>query len=377
MSQLLQKIARYDRFVSRRSVLGPIGIEFSMEKIHMVQIGMRANGEKYLVGCASADYPTKRDAFLSEPGEMKATLRRLMKQNGFSGSSAVVAALPGMARIVPVTYQLGKDQADEDAIIKIMRNRIDGSLDEYVIDYLPIRSGGADDDRLAMVAFARKSDVIAFLERLRHSGLSITAMEVAPSAINRLITIISGEDPGSNILVVSTGYQISFMTMISGDRVLFDHKVNFGEADLLFELSEMLDMGQEEARDLIIKNGLFADEDPEKDGLVSRPDIAEGIREIVKPGFMKLVDEVNRSLIYAAAQTHGKSANRIYLLGVISRWPGVDRLLGRMANIAITIPDPLRTLTNENGPCSGGSVGSNTDMAIATGLALRGLDQHG
>ncbi len=68
----------------------------------------------------------------------------------------------------------------------------------------------------------------------------------------------------------------------------------------------------EQSRDLVIKHGL----DPGAHGgqgaaALSGREISETLAEIVKPNFLKLVDEINRTLIYAASETRGKPVTQV------------------------------------------------------------------
>ena len=107
-------------------------------------------------------------------------------------------------------------------------------------------------------------------------------------------------------------------------------------------------------------------------------DIAGTLHEIVKPSFLALTEEINRALIYAASETRGETVKRIYLLGSIARWQGSDEILNRLLDISVMkIPDPLSNFNPSTKPTAGASDASSAEIAVATGLALRGLIQDG
>lgn len=135
------------------------------------------------------------------------------------------------------------------------------------------------------------------------------------------------------------------------------------------------------ARDLVSRTGLRArgtaePESASSDVLGDDADLADTVSEILKPQFLKLVEEIKRVCLYAAAETRGGTVSQVYLLGSVARWPGSDRLLSSMTNMRVEkIPNPLALLRGE--PQAVPSVAPAPEVAVATGLALRGMTGRG
>ena len=101
------------------------------------------------------------------------------------------------------------------------------------------------------------------------------------------------------------------------------------------------------------------------------------LQEIVKPAFLKLAEEINRTLIYAASQTRGEPVSRIYLLGSLARWHGTDAMLNMLVKLDVeTIPNPLQVFYRSPGSRPVTAVTPSPEIAIATGLAMNGLIGH-
>ena len=165
--------------------------------------------------------------------------------------------------------------------------------------------------------------------------------------------------------------------MISGTDLLFDQEVAFGENSLVEQAARTLDMSDNMARDLVLRSGVQPDsfavsnaDDLDDAGLGS------AIAEILKPQFMKLVEEIKRVCLYAASETRGGTVTQVYLLGSVARWPGSDELLTRLTGVEVAkIPDPLALF-----PSSANDERSKTaapEIVVATGAALRGMDRDG
>ena len=243
--------------------------------------------------------------------------------------------LSGPVKFTPITYKAEQAHAGA-AVLRAVSSRIDGPLSDYTVDYLPVRSGLEQEESLALAAVARRDEVTSFLTSLEAAGLRMQALDIGPAAIRRLMSVFySGSDEGETMLVLNAGGERSYLSVISGRRLLFDQPVEFGEQILIDDLSKALDIPPAASRDLVMEHGLepsaAADAviDPE------RPDIAGTLREILKHRFIQLVDEINRILVFTASETRGQPIGRICVLGSIARWPGAEGLLRQL----IDIPD--------------------------------------
>jgi len=368
----LKNIVDKFEFASQPNTVGPIGLEFAIEKVQLVQLRETSEGEIVLRAHAALAYPNSREELLSSPHAIKKLLQQALKSAKFSGRKIVTILPANDIRMMSVAYQVAKGKSESEAILKLLSNRVEGELADYVIDYLPTRSATRNDEHLALVAIAKRKIVIEYLESMRASGLSVEALDIAPSAIKRLITIISNIERTENTLVINVGRIKSYMTLISGSRLLFEQEIDFGEAFLLKQISMDLDIGSDMARDLVYTHGLNC-KNREHDSRFqcSAVEVSETLTEIVKPRFLKLVDEINRALIYAASETRGEPVKQVYLLGSIARWPGADNLLNQLVKVPVSLPDFLKTFGN--------TIESDNhqelvpEMAVATGLALRGM----
>lgn len=359
---------------SKRNNIGPIGLELAMEKIHFVQLQKETSGKIHYRAKMSLPYSCNRDELLASPKMMKSLVQQAFNSEAFSGRNVVTVMPASDVRIMSVAYQVNKGQKEDEALLKLMEQRIQGDLNDYVIDYLPVRAKSENEDRLAVIAYAKREKVITYLETLRKAGLKVEAMEIGPSAIKRLVGAMSTVDHNDNVLVINFGCKKSYMTLISGRRLLFDQEIDFGEEELLKKLSVLLDVTLDMSRELIIKHGLQLNNNTVNlSAAETGIDIPKSLNEILKPMFMKLADEINRALIYAASETRGEPVKQVYLLGSIARWQGADRMLNLLVNIPVSIPNPIM-MFGEDAEIENEQY-SNTvsEIAVASGLALRGV----
>ena len=176
--------------------------------------------------------------------------------------------------------------------------------------------------------------------------------------------------------MINSGRQASYLTLMSGEDLLFDQQVSFGENELIHQLAETLDMDEDMARDLVMRTGVQPSNSLEP-GSIDDAGLVRTMSQIVKPQFMRLVDEIKRVCLYAAAETRGGAVTQVYLLGSIARWQGSDGLLSSMIDVDIAkIPDPLAPFAKVSDATIIRAPVSAPEIAVATGLALRGVHGH-
>jgi Tfp pilus assembly PilM family ATPase len=275
---------------------------------------------------------------------------------------------------MPINYKANSRNVDQE-ILKVLSNRLDGDIDDYVIDHMLVRSNSDEEENISLATVASRDKVLDYLRVIAKSGFEVSALDVGPAAIKRLICTLYNEDSLETVLVINSGLTKSYLTIISGRRLLFDQQVSFGETLLMDQLSKTLELPEDVCRTLLHSHGF--DTDPGKSlqlGSLSNADISYTLLEVLKPAFINLVEEINRVLIFTASQTHGLPISRFCLLGSVARWPGAESLLRELIDIPFSIhknelAEYFIDLTMEEESWSS----SIPELAVATGLALRGI----
>lgn len=376
MSAVLDNLARFRPAPSRRA-LGPIGLHLAQEAVHAVQLNRDAEGNLALRAWQSTPHQLTPGEILADPGAIETLVKQTLKGARFKGRRAVTAMPPEQVRITPLTYQLGSGQTDGAVILKLIAGRLEDDLSDYVIDYVPVRSSG--EDRLALVASCRQDHVLTYLESLRKAGLDVETMEIGPVALRRLVVAMSKRDHAGNVLVINFGTSATYLTIISQNRLLLDQEVNFGEGPLIERIGKHLDLSPELARQLVLKTGFEQEMATQAtvNGESFESDGPSPVLEIVKPQFARLADEIQRAYLYTASETRGGPVNRIYFFGSIARWPGTEQLLSEMVKMpASTMPDPTVIFPPRNRAADRLADSRGPELAVATGLALKGLADH-
>jgi type IV pilus assembly protein PilM len=358
---------------------GAIGLDLATEKLHLMQMEQVEGNFLRIRAASSTAYGTEREALVADPRALKVFIRKALASKPFHGRRIVTCLPPEQLRLLSFSYRLGAAQSEAEAIMKAVRERLGDEWDDSVVDYLPIRKGDYErGERAALVVCAQRTDVIAYLELFRQAGLTVDAIEIGPLAIKRLVTCMSDGRQHELVLAINFGRSKSYLTAVSGKRLLLDRELDFGERQIIDRLGQHLGLSGETALSLLYQYGfcdraLLVANGP---ALQNSSELVEILKEIIKPMFRTLAEEINRVSLYLASETHGDTPKRLLLLGSIARWAGADALLSHLIHIPVEVLNPFSAFLAR----SDGAVLADLDpiagIALATGLALRGLDAH-
>lgn len=355
---------------NRQQRVGAIGLEFAQKGLNAVQMQAGADDIISVRAYESVAYPNEFNPIHYIPTEFKKLLKPLLKRADFSGREVNVVLPSGELKTISVNYQIKKGQSEADAVAEVASERIEGNVHDYVVDYLPVRRAENSSSGTAIVALAKQEKVTSYLECLRKSGLEVSGLEISPAAIKRLVSVMQLLTQRENVLVINFGTLVSYLSIISGRRLMFDEEMNFGEDILLKKLQDALDLDRQLIINQVQQHGLRAY------GAESNSEISETLVQIVKPSIIKMASYIKRALMYAAAETRGDSIAKIYLTGSIARWHGIEKILGELLDLPVeVIPNPL-VVFGIKGQDHHADI-AKPELAVSTGLALRGLLDHG
>lgn len=361
---------------AKETAPGCIGLDIGKHSIHLCQLKPLPGDCYSIIAKTSIPFGEKREDLIANPARLKKMINDAIKSKPFRGRK-VVALMPWWeVKIILLTYK--PTVADVDAeIVKMVAKRVDGEIDDYVIDYLPVRCNPADDEHMAAVSVASKDKVMAMLNTLDQCGLGVEALDIAPAALRRLVGTLYSEHGTENVLIINAGIDESFLTIVSGRRLLYYQAVSFGESQLIQTIAEELDIQPRAALKLVESNGLGQSAQAQA-GFDGSGNIAATLTEILKPRCLELIEEINRVLIFTASETHGAPLNRVCLLGSVAHWDGFENLLMSLMNIKVETDstDFWKVFQDENEQTTVSWSSLFPELAIATGLALRGMVDH-
>jgi type IV pilus assembly protein PilM len=355
-----------------------IGLDLGPDALNLAQ--MEGTGENMcLRAIASLPYSCPRDELYRQPRELRALLKQAFATGSFKGKRVVSCLPAGEIKIITVSYKPVKGQSDATAIVAGLRERLPEELDDMVLDFMTLRhEDNESDNGEALVALAPRKKVMDYLELLTGAGLAVDALDVGPAALARLVRHAGARHwpafpLAPNALLVNFGADSSFLTIVWGRRLILDRAVEFSENRMFSRLKQVLDLPAELAKDLLYeKEGVAATRDNGLD------EARRTISEVLGPEISLLLHEINKTLAYMASKTRGKSVDVVYLSGRVARYPGILKSLKDQLQIPVTVLNPVALFaTAECASRIDDDLGMMPGVALATGLALRGMSDNG
>ena len=352
----------------------PIGFDLAYENLHMLQLEVNSSGVHQIRAATSTPYPLVRNELFDSQKAFARFIKNALNKRPFKGRK-VTSYLPGsMTKLLRLDYAVNSNTTAEQEIIKGVTDRFGGTIDDFVIDYIQIRSDDLNAiNRSALVAVAKKPDVISFLEILEGAGLDVVSLEVGPAALRRLVASLDKEKRYPSLLLINFGRVCSYLTVLSGRRLLMDREISFSENQLIETICSSLGLSERQARTILNKYGLGVPTLGLQDESSELEEILTATKEILKPIFLELTENINKSLIFLASETRGETVEKVYLLGSIARYPGAEEYIAEMFSIPVSVLHPLKHFKQASKNAVPKELDPLVSIAMATGLALRGF----
>ena len=287
-------------------VTGPIGFHLSKDKLHMVQLEKHGDGLQLRTGL-SIDYPNDKNSLLSSPVDFRSFVKKALKTGHFK-SNEIVTGLPGGVKIINLSYKIEAGQKIEDEIVKSIIYSLGGAPEDYIIDYLPIRSENlTNPNKSVLVIVAPRQKVIDFLDLLNNAGLQVQAVDAGPSSLGRLMSSLDHDKSYPHNLLINFAENRSYLSVFDGRRLIMDRAIPLGLNNLLDTLAKSLGIAKEQAMEMLTRYGFQANSetlDNKGTGIDDR-EIVDSIIEISKPYFHEISDEVNKMLLFTKSESRG------------------------------------------------------------------------
>jgi type IV pilus assembly protein PilM len=378
-------------------------LHIGLERVNLMQL-QPGTPRPVVRAAASISHGTSRDELIADPARLKALFKRAFAEQPFRGKRVVTCLPNDQIKILLLSYTMSEGTPEADAVIRELRERVDEELDGMVVDYIPVRQEHPSRPREAIVAMAARDKVTAYLDALTHAGLEVASLDIAPAALARLLSWIGSEDVAAhpNLLLINFGARSSYLTVVWGRRLMLDRPIEFAEQRLLARLKNILDMPEAAAKRLLLERGFGTSAAHDANEVtnmlkdVLRPEfvalkhevnqtllqetgaergseISDTLKEVLRPEFATLKAEVDNTLVYAASRAHGRTVDRIYVVGSIARYPGIEHLLREQFSLPLEILDPFSIFSHRLSEKELSWLWPRSGVAAATGLALRGV----
>jgi type IV pilus assembly protein PilM len=375
MPPALRELFKKPNLLTRHFGKAPsIGLFMGSDTINLVQME-EAPQYPRIRAMASVTLPKAKAALLGDAKSFRKLIDQVRRSHPFSGNRVVTSLSANDVKISMVAYKRQKGQSEENSLVAELRERMQSDLDDHLVDFIGVRQSESNGEfGEALVAMAPRQRVLSYLECLSNAGLEVTALDVGPNALSRLVHHSGAQNwkefPSlPNALLINVGEQSSYLTVIWGRRLILDRPIEFSEARLLARLGKILGMPEDLALHV-----LHHMDEPDEVGR----DTTQAVLEVLHSEIQALQQEINKTLVYMASKTRGKSVDALHLAGRAARYPGLLSGVQDALRVKVFAINPITMFADRGGrPALDPALGVRAGIVLATGLALHEVPERG
>ena len=356
----------------------PIGIDIGKNNIYAAQLKETRRG-LVIRGLAHREYENDTGGILEARKGLIPLLRDIVKAKGLKGKRVVVNFPSEYILSFPISFQLGKDETVEAAIMRNSRQYLTYPLEEAIIDYPSLTSVSVDEGNKykASVIAVRKDQMTDYLSLLKAAGMTVEVVDFGVSSLLRLHSYPQ-EIIENSIILCNIGYSQSLLSVVSKDSIWVQRTVARGIRTVLKNLQANLELSpdSDKAKVLLKKYGLFYEDcldcqlPDDKIHPDEMRDMYRAIYQIINPQIEELVHEFHKVIGYARSERQDAVLEGIYIYGPGTFIRHLDHYLEKRLNIPTSLINPLTKMgLSENGKLSDLSEGGSFGLAL--GLAMR------
>lgn len=359
----------------------PIGLDIGNSNIYAAQLREDKQGLT-VRGLVHREYHSETDGILESKDILIPLLKDLVKAKGLRGKRVVVHFPPQYILSFPISFEVGKEESTETAILRYSRQYLTFPIEEAIIDYPSLTPVSGDDGNKfrASIIAARKDQMVEYLSVLKQAGLSVEVVDFGLSSLMRLHSY-PHKTIQNPVILCNLGCSQSLFSVVTQDSILVQRHAPWGVQTLLKNLQANLELSNSDKAKLLLKKyGLFYEDcldchlgdtapkelaDPD-----DAKDLYRAIYQIINPLIEELVHELHKVIGYARSGELDASIEGIYIYGQGTYVRHLDRYLEKRLNITARLMNPLNKVAlSSEGILPDLSEGGSFGMAL--GLAMR------
>lgn len=341
-----------------------VGLDIGSSSVKAVELQKRGNRlELTNLGLESLQPDTIVDGQIMELNNVSNVIANIFNQHQIK-TNRVAAGVSGHSVIVKniVLPQMSEEELQESfswhAEEHIPFDIADVNLDYHVT--------GNSSDALQVLLAACKSDKIANVKQaIQLAGKQPVVVDIDAFALQNCYEVNYQPKNGEVVALLNIGASTININILKGTRSVFTRDASVGSSQYTSLLQRELGLTFEQAES--VKRGY-----PLPDGVEPRPiqPIIETVSDILALEVKKTID------FYRATSEEGEAGiQKIFISGGGSKLPGLADYLAKRFEVPVEVFDPFRQIQVDARKFDPDYMRELVpEMAIAVGLALRGVD---
>lgn len=298
--------------------LGCIGVDIGTHTVKLAQAvrdGAGVRLHRAAVIQRPTSWPGEDSLALEQPITSQPQIHAAIECGRFDGRDAICSLPMNVCQLRCLNIPPGTEQ-ERRAIIggeleeewAELRNPMD--FDFWEME--PARSEKSADSFNVSVLATSRVWVSQIFRDCRKSGLDCWAVDGAPLAMARAVSLAGGASGGSRALAVDWGYSNVTLCVVGDNRPLYSRRVHecaFG--GVIEAIMQSFDVTLDEAQHLADTQGLIAADDSELADPLTQRAMTDATAEPIE----RLVQQVRRTLQFTESQRRHLQPSAVWLLG--------------------------------------------------------------
>ncbi|MDD3498256.1 MAG: type IV pilus assembly protein PilM [Candidatus Moranbacteria bacterium] len=357
-----------------------LGIDFGTSSIKIVELTYK-DENTHLINYGWVNMPTRTKTNELEAktrekddAQIVSSLKKLLDKMDIQSNSANISigSYRGLTALIKV------NKVDDDDVAEIIKaeagKHIPVSLDEVYLSWdivsknIPKKSflisGDRERDELegkkesaeVLLVAAPKEDVRRFEGIVSEVDLKVDSLELD---IFSSVRSLLGNDLGV-FLIVDVGARVTNLVLVEKGIVRVNRNINIGGDEITKNISSGLNVSWERAESFKKKNDYLSNEG----------------KQMVSPVLEVIAKEANRIISAYFAEGQKNKIDSVILVGGGAGINKIDALFAEILGTRVSIGDPWQKITIENEKIKNNSKMISRSLAVATGLALKGVDNY-
>jgi type IV pilus assembly protein PilM len=356
----------------------PIAVDISNHVVRAAQLSQTRNGE-VVSALARRELKQDADTLVNRPDGLAASIRSLIRVNGFKGKRVVVHLPLQHVFSFPLGCEVGKRETLDDAIMREAQDALPFPVEEAVIDCASVREvpGTRPKQYKAILVTIRRDCVHRYVRAIKWAGLVPEAIDTGTTALVRLHQRLHEMDE-QPVIFCNIDETQTMLSVVTAESILAQHQVEWGLRPVKEKVADNLEIAKDQsgAARLLERHGVAYD--AVEQGMVDRTAGPRGtedrigriVYQLVAPHLERLVYEFHTIIGYVRSEMSGAGFGKVFLYGLGGSVQGMASYIGDRINIPTECVNPIDslTLTSEQEPPS---AAEGTAYAMSLGLAMR------
>ncbi|OLE52139.1 MAG: hypothetical protein AUG51_19470 [Acidobacteria bacterium 13_1_20CM_3_53_8] len=343
---------------------GLVGLDIGSSSVKAVELQGKGNNIQLVsLGYESLPEDSIVDGQIMELNNVSNAVQNIFRSNQMK-TERVAAGVSGNSVIVKniVVPQMSEEELEE-SIEWHAEEHIPFDITDVSLDY-QITGNGADALHVLMAACKREK-VSNIRQAIQLAGKEPAVIDVDAFALQNCYEVNYRPQPGDVVALLNIGASTMNINILNGVRSVFTRDVSVGGSQYTSLLQKELGLTFDQAE--AVKRGMQLPDGVEQTQISS---IMETVSEILGLEIQKTMD-----FYRATADDNEATVHRILISGGGSKLPGLRDYLAKRFEMQVEVFDPFRQITVDARKFDPDYMREVVpEMAVAVGLALRGVD---